>query len=292
MRNAVSSASDDAEQQLVDALMEGYQQIRQLLSSDAPTNAYLSNLASHGYIGPPPGGAADLPIFQCERPFHSAATPEGDSSSQLPQVGAAVREVVSLASTIRAGMSSMLKYPLIAFMDFKVGDIALFMPQQVDNRKIWIAFNSSFPYRFLSDVSAPPVECIAVTDCCFFCLALQTSLDSFQANSKHKENRKYILGRIVLIDTYTAGERLNPYQLPLGTVFHVCHCEPLINKSLGGGVTSPSWSSSALMGVTSRTTYSSSGGKPSAAGESSTDSSVHLNSSLPAAGSSAAGDKK
>jgi hypothetical protein len=44
------------------------------------------------------------------------------------------------------------KYPVISFMDFRVDDIALFMPAVVNNKKIWMAFNSGFPYHFLDEV--------------------------------------------------------------------------------------------------------------------------------------------
>ena len=56
--------------------------------------------------------------------------------------------------------------------------------------------------------------------------------------SRDKENRKFILGQIVFIDNYTATADYCPYPIPLGTLFHVCHCEPL--KAVKKGTASAS----------------------------------------------------
>lgn len=50
-------------------------------------------------------------------------------------------------------INNKAKFPTISFIDFQVGDIALFMPANVNNRKIWMAFSSGSPYRFLAEVS-------------------------------------------------------------------------------------------------------------------------------------------
>ena len=52
-------------------------------------------------------------------------------------------------------MASDLKSrcPTISFLDFKVGDIALFMPTDVTNRKNWMAFSAGGPHRFLAEVT-------------------------------------------------------------------------------------------------------------------------------------------
>lgn len=90
----------------------------------------------------------------------------------------------------------------------------------------------------------------------------QSSLAIFQANSKQKENRKYIMGRIVMIEAATATADHNPYRIPEGTVYYTCDCEQLIHRASGGGVTSPSWSSqqsssnsSALVGAGARQSF-------------------------------------
>jgi len=45
----------------------------------------------------------------------------------------------------------------ISFMNFKAGSIALFVPVDA-SRKVWMAFHSNKPNRFLAQVCAPPVS--------------------------------------------------------------------------------------------------------------------------------------
>jgi hypothetical protein len=68
----------------------------------------------------------------------------------------------ALPSSLSSAPSSAMKgpatntpnYPLITFMRFEVGDIALFLRVDISpNHQIWTAFNSNAPYRFLADVS-------------------------------------------------------------------------------------------------------------------------------------------
>mmetsp|Transcript_15829 Transcript_15829/g.17143 ORF Transcript_15829/g.17143 Transcript_15829/m.17143 type:complete len:351 (+) Transcript_15829:126-1178(+) len=115
----------------------------------------------------------------------------------------------------------------ISFMEFAVGDIALFVP--VDEKKErWMAFHSNRPHRYLA----------------------QESLDSFLSKDRNRvkpktpttaaltssnilnnqsgKERSRILGRIVLIDTHVTSGEFNPYQLPIGTVFYICYVEPLL----------------------------------------------------------------
>ena len=45
------------------------------------------------------------------------------------------------------------KHPQISFSNLKVGDIALFMPANVNNRRIWMAFSAGKSrYKFLAEV--------------------------------------------------------------------------------------------------------------------------------------------
>jgi len=60
-------------------------------------------------------------------------------------------EILSVLQNISTTIETR-KLPVITFMDFQVGDVALFMPAFVNNAKIWMAFNSGYPYRFLSEV--------------------------------------------------------------------------------------------------------------------------------------------
>ncbi len=64
----------------------------------------------------------------------------------------------------------------------------------------------------------------------------------------------------MLIDQFTAGDKVNPYQLPQGTLFYVCHCEALARRDISGGVTAPRWTSpiASKAGAASRSSSSSS----------------------------------
>ena len=50
-----------------------------------------------------------------------------------------------------------------------------------------------------------------------------------------KEQRVFILGRVVFVDSQVASPTNNPYGLQLGTAFHVCHVEPVSSARLRRG---------------------------------------------------------
>lgn len=95
----------------------------------------------------------------------------------------------------------------ISFLEFAVGDIALFVP--VDEKKEnWMAFHSNRPHRYLA----------------------KESLDIFLAKDKQRggRDRSRILGRIIFIDSHITSADENPYHLTLGTLYHICYIEPLL----------------------------------------------------------------
>lgn len=49
-------------------------------------------------------------------------------------------------------------FPKLSFLNFQIGDIALFMPAISDNRRVWMAFNSGCPNYYLSQVSLSLIE--------------------------------------------------------------------------------------------------------------------------------------
>jgi hypothetical protein len=72
---------------------------------------------------------------------------------QLPSLLAnKLQELVYSAEKLSLAYTSKQQYPKITFMHFAVGDITLFMPAFVDNRKLWMAFNSGAPHYFLAEV--------------------------------------------------------------------------------------------------------------------------------------------
>ena len=117
----------------------------------------------------------------------------------------------------------------ISFMNFKAGSIALFVPVDA-SRKVWMAFHSNKPNRFLAQVCFPtwsflyifllflqlyicaPMHDSFSHNCdslCFsfllYLFVLQQSLDVF-LNRRGKNNDKTrILARIVYIEQHVAG---------------------------------------------------------------------------------------
>lgn len=96
-------------------------------------------------------------------PFPQSVSTQEDGDSPTLEVpvgeGRILQHTPALANILDRVENMILllkrktRYPEITFMDFQIGDIALFMPAYVNNRKIWMAFNSGFPYRFLAEVS-------------------------------------------------------------------------------------------------------------------------------------------
>jgi hypothetical protein len=122
----------------------------------------------------------------------------------------------------------------ISFMNFSVGDIALFVPID-EKRTTWMAFHSNRPYRFLAQVS---LSHYLLSSFCFvnflfflYFSLLKESLEHFLAKDKKQQNskeRSRILGRIVFIDNAITTEEQNPYHLPVGVCYYVCYVEPLL----------------------------------------------------------------
>lgn len=110
----------------------------------------LSNAVFRTAVKPPPSASVrrsnGTPVSnEVNCPFPVDGLPE--------EINEDVQETWSMLHKLSSSLSSAApEYPKISFMNFKVGDIVLFMPAFVDNRKIWMAFNSGVPHYFLSDV--------------------------------------------------------------------------------------------------------------------------------------------
>jgi len=188
-------------QEVIESFIDGFKWIQGTLSYEPVFQRHLDFLESHGYISNLPESVDNLKIL------NSSFTVSPQDNSMEP-VSILVRSVFDLVNKFSQCLASVLRNPVITFIDFRVGDIALFMPVNVDDRKIWIAFNSNCPYRFLSEAS----------------------LSTFQETSREKHQRKYILGRIILIDVFKASEETKAYPVPVGNEFYVCTCDPLMTK--------------------------------------------------------------
>lgn len=140
-------------------------------------------------------------------------------------------EILSVLQNISTTIETR-KLPVITFMDFQVGDVALFMPAFVNNARVWMAFNSGYPYRFLSEVRIFPSLCIILT-------TSQKSLAVFLKKARGKEQRASIIGKITHIEANIAAEdTVSEYNIPLGTRYYICHATPLYrHKVIGPGAT-------------------------------------------------------
>lgn len=116
-------------------------------------------------------------------------------------------EFTSLLSTVSrlesevAGLQSLRDR--ISFREFSAGDVALFFPMMpsptapAPQRRLYVAFNERAPHHFLSEEST----------------------SAFRASGGVYPS--FIIGRIVEVATEVATQASNPYQLALGTTFHV-----------------------------------------------------------------------
>jgi hypothetical protein len=59
----------------------------------------------------------------------------------------------------------------------------------------------------------------------------QDSLAIFM-DLKRDQQRMFILGRLIYVDTQTASVENNPYSLQAGTQFHICYVEPVSARGL------------------------------------------------------------
>lgn len=96
----------------------------------------------------------------------------------------------------------------ISFLDFNVGDVALFLPLQ-SKKPTYVAFHIRRPHRYLS----------------------AESLEIFLSNSGSSSPQPpvYVVGRIVFIEAYSATEETNPYSLTIGTQYFILHIEQLFS---------------------------------------------------------------
>lgn len=116
------------------------------------------------------------------------------------------RKTAASSHALIEAFSYRLQSIMLSFLSFEVDDVALFIPT-AENGKIWLAFNSGCPHYYLS------VE----------------SLDAFLTNKKASQRRLvHIVGRIIFIQDFVATSDCNPYNVQLGTVYHVCTVRQLL----------------------------------------------------------------
>jgi hypothetical protein len=130
---------------VLNQLMKGYAQLKDLIQTDATTQAYLAELESHALL--PALSADELALYSGDETYIE------HPSGAIRPIKETVQAVVASVHALLFGLNHQLKYPKISFTDFRAGDIALFMPVMTENRKIWMAFHASTPYRYLADVS-------------------------------------------------------------------------------------------------------------------------------------------
>lgn len=134
----------EAQNELIESFIESFRYIQSSLSEEASIGTQIQFLESHGYITGLPEVVKELRLLKGTIP---AMEEESESLRDL------VSSVFTLISKMKQCLSHSLRNPVITFIDFQVGDIALFMPLSTENRKVWIAFNSNSPYHFLAEVS-------------------------------------------------------------------------------------------------------------------------------------------
>ena len=110
----------------------------------------------------------------------------------------------SLSNTV--SNNQMLINNRISFLDFNIGDIAIFLPGgKVKEHIVYMAFHIRKPHRYLS----------------------QESLDQFTSSSAGAGSASldYVLGRIVFVESHLTSKGENPYALPLGEEYFIVHAE-------------------------------------------------------------------
>jgi hypothetical protein len=127
-----------------DALFQDVAEILQFIATTISEDASFANYFNDPLHKSNPQDDFQLRIFQSNRTVKS-----GDSHISLGKLS---KDMISSFKQLTHNFSRKIRYPVISFMDFQAGDIALFMPAYVNNRKIWMAFNSGYPYRFLAEV--------------------------------------------------------------------------------------------------------------------------------------------
>lgn len=127
---------------VLNQLMKGYSQLKQTIDADTTTQAYLADLEAHH----------SLPVSEYTLYAGDETYIEHPSGAIRP-IKETMQAVQRSVHALIFGLNHELKYPKISFMNFKAGDIALFMPSVPENRKIWMAYHASSPYRYLAEVS-------------------------------------------------------------------------------------------------------------------------------------------
>ncbi|KAJ1431006.1 hypothetical protein B484DRAFT_395634 [Ochromonadaceae sp. CCMP2298] len=185
----------------------GLRGLQQLVQGEPTTQAFLAELLAAGHLEdpvlvPPPAlapAAAPAPT-----PAPASAAPaatrdvdeegkrgdgkeggleegeegDGEEWGMAAEMRLLSAEVTGSVSRLQRGLRFQLRHPKITYMDFRVGDVALFMPVVTGNRRIWMAFHSNALHRYLAE----------------------DSIKVFLNKSKQRENRSHILGRIFFID--------------------------------------------------------------------------------------------
>lgn len=72
----------------------------------------------------------------------------------LVQSGTMSETVKADETSVDETSSTAVRLPMISFMEFKAGDIALFIPHLNENRKNWIAFHANCPHHYLAEVNS------------------------------------------------------------------------------------------------------------------------------------------
>jgi len=93
----------------------------------------------------------------------------------------------------------------IAYRDFGIGNVALFLPAKVDynvQRTIYVAFHHMCPRRFLSEA------CVAKL-------------------SQSGQAPDFVLGRITKLEAHVAIEEDNEYSAPLGATYYIADVDPI-----------------------------------------------------------------
>lgn len=139
----------------------------------------------------------------------SSSTLLGDTSVLPTATAQQLKQVIESTQNLCTLVVNRWQYPRLSFMDFKIGDIALFMPAFIEHKKIWMAFNSGAPNYFLAD----------------------DSLSVFLSKGKNKEQRTSIIGRIIFLEKKQA-ETNNPFCIPVGVEYHLCFAEPLYRNEI------------------------------------------------------------
>jgi hypothetical protein len=187
-----TSSSADVELQskfnrvgVLNQLMKGYAQLKGLIQADTATQAYLTELESHALL--PALRADELALYSGDETYIE------HPSGAIRPIKETVQAVVASVHALLFGLNHQLKYPKISFTDFRAGDIALFMPVMTENRKIWMAFHASTPYRYLAEVRAvlillPLLMSAAIctnAHCCYYrsCLSVAFCLHACNFNS-------------------------------------------------------------------------------------------------------------